>query len=1001
MDSETDTDTHSLYGSETSRENYKSPESSDCEGYATPLASSLNDIAREVGGDVTINIPEDVDQKLMDSGEQTPVSTPRAISPPIVKQIMYLQKPRILVMTQREILDESSEEEFYDVDDVHIRDVAQQLLDGVVDVSGNQNERPDTPILAEDTTLGLEDISSDEDRSTPIQEKEEDVEELMNVDVEGLKEDMTKLILSDNESPYQNDEVETEIENSGEMIAFESDEDVKLYVETEFPKTESDQENMEHSSTCSSSETNNSIHSEDVIEQVAPLETAESFDSIDVQPLQKLFYKDSDSETSDVTSTDAPIVDVETCVNTFDNCDNMTANSVITECVHNNVKAEMAGKVEEMLAKINNRIQHDKILKNEDPKEKTAVLETEENPPEVSIFVNESIVVEAPFSDVADDESPEIMNVDASNYEKVDNLMISSQTESPVNQLQEADKHCEVSSAIAESTYAQNLVMDRPVILYEQMPECFSEITVAKTPMAQTEITVPSEEIEKYEKPHFSSNQETIENELMPTLVISDEVKTSPATDDDILSECSAHEVKVDFDGYSSGKEESLSSSTSSESFEFAEPVSSNNVHDEKTTQALRNSIIERYPSNETDEDELDSVDDEFDDDLLAVKQISAEVEQLVAAINAFGRDEEQQMSAYLVGKKMAAEKKRKSVMDTGVVTSSCHDQTVQTDSDSFILVDRHLPVVMESLQVEIGKLQADLEKVKHGEKELLKINSKLEKELEESQQTIDGIEVEAEQQYTELTSEIDELCEIVQKKDQELAALKERVANLSVSESNLRDDVDSQRLISQRQKEIIESLREELDAITKKLSDVTKLRDKAIEEATLYKMKNMERDRFLSREAQMSMEIEDLQRELNKQKLILNQTSMAKLADTFDRKVLHLENELRERDMLICKQNQIINSHRKSPTGSVITHRKMQPRASVLAAAGNLPSAGSSSESFQNGLDVEAKDALLTFILSDRHSQLANIYNIGRILDLSPQEERAVERHLTKDRFT
>ena len=74
---------------------------------------------------------------------------------------------------------------------------------------------------------------------------------------------------------------------------------------------------------------------------------------------------------------------------------------------------------------------------------------------------------------------------------------------------------------------------------------------------------------------------------------------------------------------------------------------------------------------------------------------------------------------------------------------------------------------------------------------------------------------------------------------------------------------------------------REELDAITKKLSDVTKLRDKAIEEATLYKMKNMERDRFLSREAQMSMAIEDLHRELNKQKLILNQTSMAKLADT------------------------------------------------------------------------------------------------------------------------
>ncbi|PIC16119.1 hypothetical protein B9Z55_022834 [Caenorhabditis nigoni] len=323
------------------------------------------------------------------------------------------------------------------------------------------------------------------------------------------------------------------------------------------------------------------------------------------------------------------------------------------------------------------------------------------------------------------------------------------------------------------------------------------------------------------------------------------------------------------------------------------------------------------------------------------------------------------------------------------------------TDNDSLILVDRHLPEVMESLQVEIEKLQADLDKVKNGEKELLKINAKLKEDLEESQQTIDGIEVEAEQQYTELTGEIDELCEIVQKKDQELAMLKERIANLSMNEANLRDDVDTQRMIGQRQKEIIESLREELDTITKKLSDVTKLRDKAIEEVTVLKMKNMERDRFLSREAQMSMEIEDLQRELNKQKLILNQTSMAKLADTFDRKVLHLENELRERDMLICKQNQIINSHRKSPTGSVMTTRKMQPRASVLAASGNSPSAGSSSESFQQGLDAESKEALFNFIMSnDRHNQLANIYNIGRILDLTPQEERTLERHLTKDRY-
>ncbi|CAO4383508.1 unnamed protein product [Caenorhabditis nigoni] len=960
MDSETDTDTISLCDSEVSRENYKSPESSDCEGYATPLASSLTDIPQSL----TIDVPEDT----MDSGERTP-------------------KPRILVMTQREIVDESSEEEFYDVDDVQIRDVAQQLLNGVDDVI--DGERSDTPIVEEESMETEDMVAEEEERLTPmlVEELDSEVQNDEDQDQEN-KEDLPQ-DQENNSENLEEEEFEEPQENYLETLEDQesfSEMQVEVEMESEEEKLEVlDSEEDQEDANIKIVGVGESVGAPDVADPApAANDTAISTSEVESELASPVELENLEKETENISSDfsklvndenanqeslelpthtklpehneipkadDAPIV--HTSFETCDNSNSETANNVITtgvECVHNSqtVPEKQVGVLVEKFEELANL-----QVEAEKPKKcfqalvlaDMKILKSEDN-----LEVQQTV------------QPPEFENFE--NFVK-ENQQVSVSPSSPAS-----------------------LVPDRPELHLEEMPDSFSEILVAQTPIAETVSDQPLQDEE--------TNQE------IEAVVILNEVKTWSSSDDHVLP---THKpVKVDFDGYSSGKEESLSSSTSSESFEFAEPVST--IPDEHK-QALRNSIIERYPSNETDDDDLDSV-GEYDDGLLAVQQISAEVEQLVAACNAFGRDEEQQMSAYLVGKKMAAEKKRKSAMDMAAVTStnisssSCHhDQTVQTDNDSLILVDRHLPEVMESLQVEIDKLQADLDKVKNGEKELLKINAKLKEDLEESQQTIDGIEVEAEQQYTELTGEIDELCEIVQKKDQELAMLKERIANLSMNEANLRDDVDTQRMIGQRQKEIIESLREELDTITKKLSDVTKLRDKAIEEVTVLKMKNMERDRFLSREAQMSMEIEDLQRELNKQKLILNQTSMAKLADTFDRKVLHLENELRERDMLICKQNQIINSHRKSPTGSVMTTRKMQPRASVLAASGNSPSAGSSSESFQQGLDAESKEALFNFIMSnDRHNQLANIYNIGRILDLTPQEERTLERHLTKDRY-
>uniref|UniRef100_A0A8R1HX58 GRIP domain-containing protein n=1 Tax=Caenorhabditis japonica TaxID=281687 RepID=A0A8R1HX58_CAEJA len=1062
---ETSTNTQSSYESLLFNQDgsCKSPESSDCEGYATPLATSLTDISNN---GITIHLPFDSNENaLLKSGELTPVST-RAISPPIIRETLYLQKPTILVMTQRQISEENlcqmaetasvaseeEEEEFYDVAETQIQNVAQQLLNGAVMSSIVEDEKTrgatqcdlekmeemedvdDLKVVTSsiiEKVADIEPVTAKEKEPSEVIQVEEnfqpfkveclqtkgEVELQIVVEAAGGKESVTgtdemlpatleivpvEAAGMEDQSVHVGDVSEVESVNVDEQsVAIEPvplvdvdavEIDVVLLVETNSSKLK-DAIDMENPKLLTK-----------IVEEIAEVpkdagqlifNSTPEFDSSLVEVATKLEEAMEKQTVFVDLASEVDEVDPEQIFPESEASVNVEEQTVTVEPV-----PEIAKTVDVEYAEIDS-IEPARVILDSDFRgfvsSVTAVAQEEEEKEAVQ-FENQTVAVDiAP--DVEQASSARVEKKEKKEESTIDETACTIQVDEIKVDFAPEEVETDAPSAV------ENQEVEKPEMIQddiEELPTVFVReepyITVyhsAQEPILQLE-TPANQEI----------NQINKTNETLP-VVISDVIKTSLANndDDDLLSDSSTHEVNADFDancevdGYSSGKEESLSSSTSTESFEFTESVPSPNLAD-KNTQALRNSIIERYPSHETYDDEMDSVDD-FDDDLLAVKQISAEVEQLVAAINAFGRDEEQQMSAYLVGKNMAAEKKRKMDNAAAVAAASARtDQLVQTDND-FILVDRRVPEVMESLQLKIERLQTDLNQVRLEEKELIKINAKLQDDLEESQQTIDGIEVEAEQQYTELTSEIDELCEIVLKKDQELATLKEKVGILTTSETNFKDDVEAQRVIVQRQKEIIEGLREELDVITKKLGEITKARDKAIEDATIYKMKNMERDRFLSREAQMSMEIEDLQRELNKQKLILNQTSMAKLADTFDRKVLHLENELRERDMLICKQNQIINSNRKSPTGSIATQRKMQSRASVLAAAGNFPSAGSSSESFQNGLDVEAKEALLSFILSDRHNQLANIYNIGRILDLTPQEERAVERHLTKDRFT
>ncbi|VDM76038.1 unnamed protein product [Strongylus vulgaris] len=291
-----------------------------------------------------------------------------------------------------------------------------------------------------------------------------------------------------------------------------------------------------------------------------------------------------------------------------------------------------------------------------------------------------------------------------------------------------------------------------------------------------------------------------------------------------------------------------------------------------------------------------------------------------------------------------------------------------------------------KSLIEENKALKEHIDEIMNGSRvevieNLLRENEKLQEELKEAKSYVDQVDVEAEQQYTELSSEITELCELVERKDNEIKALKEKLAELNKTIEKNNEVAEQQKQTAQRQTEIIESLRDELDSEKEKSALSAKEKDKVQEELNaLKKTIETEKGDALAKDVLLSIELEDMQRELEKQKEILASTSIAQIANKWERRVLSLENEIRERDILIHTQQSVINELKRTMRDN----------------SGLLHSGGSSSDSFQTrDNSPSSRFSVVKYILSDVNSQLANVYAIARILDLSSQELDYLEKSL------
>ncbi|PIO77592.1 hypothetical protein TELCIR_00299 [Teladorsagia circumcincta] len=293
---------------------------------------------------------------------------------------------------------------------------------------------------------------------------------------------------------------------------------------------------------------------------------------------------------------------------------------------------------------------------------------------------------------------------------------------------------------------------------------------------------------------------------------------------------------------------------------------------------------------------------------------------------------------------------------------------------------------LQKSLIEENRVLKAQIKEIVNGSRvevieNLLRENEKLQEELKEAKSYVDQVDVEAEQQYTELSSEITELCDLIEKKDNDIKALKEKLSEVNKLVEKNNDIVEQQKQNVQRQTGVIESLRDDLDSEKEKNTLLAKEKEKLQDELnSVKKLIETEKDDALAKDVLLAIELEDMQRELEKQKEILASTSIAQIVERWERRVLSLENEVRERDVLIHAQQSVINDLKRN----------------IRENCNFLHSGASSSDSFHTpDNNPSSRFSVVKYILSDVNSQLANVYAIARVLDLSSQELDYLEKSL------
>ncbi|GMT07500.1 hypothetical protein PENTCL1PPCAC_29674, partial [Pristionchus entomophagus] len=209
-------------------------------------------------------------------------------------------------------------------------------------------------------------------------------------------------------------------------------------------------------------------------------------------------------------------------------------------------------------------------------------------------------------------------------------------------------------------------------------------------------------------------------------------------------------------------------------------------------------------------------------------------------------------------------------------------------------------------------ELQAEIRRLLGGDSDrtrLVSENLEYKMKLEEMNEYIDRIDIEAEQEFDVITREL-ELHQAAAAEERASAiALEHHLSEKEEENRKLRMSNEALQAAHMKQKEIIENMSQQLDTQTELQEQIERLKRQLKEE----------RDNFKKKEMVFVCDLDEVQRELNTQKEVLHAGGVGEVIRVWTGKIERLENDVRERDSIIFTQQHIINEMRRQASGSSI----------------------------------------------------------------------------------
>ncbi|VDM25328.1 unnamed protein product [Toxocara canis] len=268
--------------------------------------------------------------------------------------------------------------------------------------------------------------------------------------------------------------------------------------------------------------------------------------------------------------------------------------------------------------------------------------------------------------------------------------------------------------------------------------------------------------------------------------------------------------------------------------------------------------------------------------------------------------------------------------------------------------------------------------------KRLHRENAALRRHLIEANSYADTVEIENEQNFTTMSNKIDDLYDTLDEKNRLL-----NIANLRLKEkeqeiSKLQERISALEKNNQRQQQVIEVTREEANREKEKFREAAKERaELLLRNASLFHQK---REWSIERE-RLSMELNDVTRELDLQKMLLNGESISEIVQRWESKVFDLEDMVADRDAAIRAQQQRIGELKQMGvrgSGEMSSSESLSSQKAVLRA--------------DSAALAHLKRILLQYLANPTEEQYAQLLqSISSVLHLSSEDNFALVEHMKR----